>query len=133
MWATRRFESGLALGAGARYLGGQFIAEDNAFEIDDYLTLNAMISYQHGRLRGSLNLDALTRDRQLDFFVMFSSVAGVLGNPGQASYAAANSFLDGLAARRSADGLPALSLNWGPWSTRSTTPTRWRASARHGR
>jgi TonB-dependent siderophore receptor len=60
LWATRRFDGGLTLGAGARYLGGQFIAEDNAFEIDDYLTLNAMVSYQRGRWRGSLNLENLS-------------------------------------------------------------------------
>jgi acyl carrier protein len=62
---------------------------------------------------GAWNLHRKTRGSPLDFFVMYSSVTGIAGNPGQASYCAANAFLDALAHSRKATGKPALSVGWG--------------------
>jgi len=68
-----------------------------------------------GKVMGAWNLAELTRGKELDFFVMFSSAASLLGSPGQGNYAAANAYLDGLAAARERRGEVGLSINWGAW------------------
>jgi phthiocerol/phenolphthiocerol synthesis type-I polyketide synthase D len=65
---------------------------------------------------GALRLHEASITRALDWWVGFSSAASLLGSPGQAAYASASAWLDGLVAWRSAAGLPASVFNWGPWS-----------------
>jgi NAD(P)-dependent dehydrogenase (short-subunit alcohol dehydrogenase family)/acyl carrier protein len=62
---------------------------------------------------GAENLDRLSRGLSLDYFVLFSSATTFVGNPGQGAYVAANAYLEALARRRKAEGLPALALAWG--------------------
>jgi myxalamid-type polyketide synthase MxaB len=67
------------------------------------------------KVRGAWNLHRAVGSRQLDFFVMFSSIVSLFGGQGQANYAAANAFLDGLAHHRRARAAAGTSINWGPW------------------
>ncbi|MEV0363775.1 type I polyketide synthase [Nocardia fusca] len=82
----------------------------------DTLTADQVDRVLTPKVDGALNLDELTRGHELAAFVVYSSVAGVLGAPGQGNYVAANSFLDALAHTRRTAGLPALSVAWGAWS-----------------
>jgi len=67
------------------------------------------------KVKGSWLLHQHTKDLNLDFFICFSSIASLIGSPGQSNYAAANSFMDALAHYRNNSGLSAVSINWGAW------------------
>jgi acyl transferase domain-containing protein/NADPH:quinone reductase-like Zn-dependent oxidoreductase/acyl carrier protein len=79
------------------------------------LTPGRVDTVLRSKVDGAWNLHELTRNMDLSAFVMFSSMAGIVGSPGQGNYAAANNFLDGLAAHRRAQGLAGLSVAWGLW------------------
>ena len=88
--------------------------------LDDGLLLNLDVVRMRGvmaaKVDGAWLLHRLTQHMDIDLFVIFSSATAVLGAPGQANYAAANAFLDGLAHDRRAQGLPALAIDWGAWA-----------------
>ncbi|MBC7368852.1 MAG: SDR family NAD(P)-dependent oxidoreductase, partial [Undibacterium sp.] len=97
-------------------LGGVFHAAGIAgFEPLATLTPENFSAVLAPKITGARHLHDLTRDRALDHFVLFSSISSVWGSHGQTHYAAGNAFLDTLAHERHRLGLPALSVNWGPW------------------
>ncbi|WP_413775729.1 SDR family NAD(P)-dependent oxidoreductase, partial [Micromonospora sp. RTGN7] len=82
----------------------------------DALTVAQLATALRAKVDAARNLDELTRDHELSAFVLFSSLAGTMGGPGQANYAPGNAWLDALAQRRRAEGLPATSIGWGLWA-----------------
>jgi FkbH-like protein len=80
------------------------------------LTWDRSLRVLAAKVEGTRNLHTLTEKYPLEFFVCFSSISAVLGSARMGSYAAANAFMDAFAHRRRALGLPALSINWGPWA-----------------
>jgi acyl transferase domain-containing protein/NADPH:quinone reductase-like Zn-dependent oxidoreductase/NADP-dependent 3-hydroxy acid dehydrogenase YdfG/acyl carrier protein len=82
------------------------------------------------KVRAAVNLHELTRDIELQAFVLYSSLAGMTGLPGQSNYAAANCFLDALAHHRRRLGLPAISISWGFWQQTSALTAQMGATDR---
>ncbi|WP_406280489.1 type I polyketide synthase [Embleya sp. NBC_00896] len=80
------------------------------------LTLDQIDRVLRVKVDGARHLDELTRDLDLSAFVLFSSLAGICGVPGQGNYAPGNAYLDALAGRRRAAGLPATAISWGHWA-----------------
>jgi acyl carrier protein len=85
--------------------------------LDDFVLANFSRERLEGvlepKVSGAANLDRLTRDHPLDFFILYSSATTLVGNPGQSAYVAANGYMEGLARRRRKEGLPALAVGWG--------------------
>jgi acyl transferase domain-containing protein len=73
------------------------------------------------KVHGAWNLHRALAAAPLDFFVLYSSIGSIVAATGQANYASANAFLDALAHHRNRQGLPALSINWGPWAVGMVT------------
>lgn len=107
------------------------VLEDGVLLRQDWKRFEAVLT---PKVAGAWNLHALTQHLPLDFFVLFSSAASIVGSPGQGNYAAANAFLDALSHYRHARGLPALSINWGPWADTgmAARTAADRSALRHG-
>ncbi|KMO83138.1 polyketide synthase [Mycolicibacterium chubuense] len=80
------------------------------------LTRESLDTIWAPKATGALRLHEATVGKDLDWWVGFSSIVSLLGSPGQAAYAAANAWVDGLVAARQAAGLPAIAINWGQWA-----------------
>lgn len=90
---------------------GVMILEDKALQD---MTMDQLLTVTKPKVEGSIHLHNLFQDNTLDFFIFFSSVSTVVGNHGQANYAAANSFMSALAEQRRSQGLAASVMDIGP-------------------
>ncbi|MCC0177306.1 alpha/beta fold hydrolase [Waterburya agarophytonicola K14] len=88
------------------------ILDDGLMQGQTWDRFNTVIS---PKVTGAWNLHQLTKDIDLDFFVLFSSIASLIGSPGQSNYSVANAGLDAIARYRRSQDLPATSINWGAW------------------
>ncbi|ODN69736.1 beta-ketoacyl reductase [Methylobrevis pamukkalensis] len=86
------------------------VIDDALFQKLDRARITSVLA---PKIAGAHHLDAATRGRPLDLFVLYSSATTLIGNPGQAAYVAANAYLEALARKRHAEGLPALAIAWG--------------------
>ena len=101
------------------------VLDDGLILRQDWSSFNRVMA---PKVAGSWNLHRLTQELSLDFFVCFSSVASLIGSPGQGNYAAANAFMDALCHYRRSLGLPGSSINWGPWAEEgmaANAPEQW--------
>ncbi|HEX2925560.1 MAG TPA: SDR family NAD(P)-dependent oxidoreductase, partial [Ruminiclostridium sp.] len=90
------------------------VISDNLIRNESWDNVEKVIS---PKMYGVWNLHTLTCTKELEFFILFSSVTAVMGSIGVSSYAVGNSYMDGFAQYRRQLGLPCLSLNWGPWQS----------------
>ena len=102
-----------ALGPLRGIIHGAGVLDDGVLTAQTAARLAAVL---RPKVDGAWHLHTLTQSLPLDFFVCFSSAAALVGSPGQSNYAAANAFLDTLMVQRRQQGLPGLSINWGPWA-----------------
>jgi NAD(P)-dependent dehydrogenase (short-subunit alcohol dehydrogenase family)/acyl carrier protein len=109
--------------AGVLHLAG-IVKPAAVRDLDD----SVLMEHFSAKVAGAWNLHQYFRNTPLDFFVLFSSGSALLGSPGIGAYGAANAFLDALAARRSAEGHRAVSINWGFWSEAGMAARVLRAS-----
>ncbi|MER5896823.1 type I polyketide synthase, partial [Streptomyces sp. NPDC001876] len=108
--ALERVPAGSALTGVVHAAGAGDVTPLDTAGVDDFARVVA------AKVGGAMCLDEVLDDTPLDFFVLFSSIAGVWGSGGQSAYAAANAFLDALAVTRRARGVAATAVSWGAWA-----------------